>query len=708
MDCATKTEQTSSRETSPNEECHPCGGRWTDDETRQLVKLVDTYGTNWTKIAELFEGRTGKQCRERYHNHGREGLVKEQAWTPQEEWMLISQHKEHGNSWTQIAECLGGRSESSTKNKWYSTKRAKQVSEPPTLLQQYIINLASMKKETAYRSLVPTARAMGLLNPSSGEEDDSGDSDSSAEVLKYRGTRSRPMRLSRRSRTPPPRPPRPNVRRKLLMVPSSQSPSHTELPPSGAASTSEQQDIAPRPTWEPLTALPPCHSPPANLPLLPDRPSQDAHDTWASVCMRPRAMGMSPPSEIITPQQDGTYAGAAHLVRERFKRRATFPGSSDDRVGPSELGLSNIGRCSSWPAEGVIGPPESTSGSPRMGASVRHPAACSQGPQTSGDPFCQGPRPSGDPFCQGPRPSGGLYHQEPQRVGDQNRQGPSPSYLSPTCQRLSPGTHRISLGSATTSSSPREPLTYTVADGSRGGAVIPGSSPGSHPAWGPPSPAWGPPQCHVQAFPRKSEAKLESPPYSGYRYAAAATPTLTYSPAPLPLPVPPQESFVGTRGSPTESKALNEPSVPLLVSGIMPPPQSLLTPLPLNPPPRGNILPSPPELFLPRVEEGAFLPGAHFPVQTCSSPLGLAPFLLEPLGEGLPHCKPLDMSQHVPLRQVSWLQGINIHTPNVQRAMEEGDRLPWTEIHDGVDTWPDRGDLHHMCNSIRDDSVCNL
>lgn len=60
----------------------------------------------------------------------REGLDKEKPWTPQEEWILVCQHKEHGNSWTQIAECLDGRSESGTKNKWYSTKRAKPKVEP--------------------------------------------------------------------------------------------------------------------------------------------------------------------------------------------------------------------------------------------------------------------------------------------------------------------------------------------------------------------------------------------------------------------------------------------------------------------------------------------------------------------------------------------------------------------------------------------------
>jgi len=37
---------------------------------RLLVQLVDLHGTKkWSQIAKMLQGRVGKQCRERWHNH---------------------------------------------------------------------------------------------------------------------------------------------------------------------------------------------------------------------------------------------------------------------------------------------------------------------------------------------------------------------------------------------------------------------------------------------------------------------------------------------------------------------------------------------------------------------------------------------------------------------------------------------------------------
>lgn len=42
---------------------------WFDDY-RKLIRLVKENGEGkWTQIAEKLEGRVGKQCRERWHNH---------------------------------------------------------------------------------------------------------------------------------------------------------------------------------------------------------------------------------------------------------------------------------------------------------------------------------------------------------------------------------------------------------------------------------------------------------------------------------------------------------------------------------------------------------------------------------------------------------------------------------------------------------------
>jgi hypothetical protein len=52
--------------------------RWTAEEHARLEALVRQYGTerNWALIAEGIRGRTGKQCRERWLNHMREGIIK--------------------------------------------------------------------------------------------------------------------------------------------------------------------------------------------------------------------------------------------------------------------------------------------------------------------------------------------------------------------------------------------------------------------------------------------------------------------------------------------------------------------------------------------------------------------------------------------------------------------------------------------------------
>ena len=52
--------------------------RWTAEEHTRLEALVRQYGTerNWAVIAEGIRGRSGKQCRERWLNHLREGIIK--------------------------------------------------------------------------------------------------------------------------------------------------------------------------------------------------------------------------------------------------------------------------------------------------------------------------------------------------------------------------------------------------------------------------------------------------------------------------------------------------------------------------------------------------------------------------------------------------------------------------------------------------------
>lgn len=84
------------------------------------------------------------------------------AWSEEEDKLLISLHQQFGNKWADMARRMPGRTENNIKNHWNATKRKqfssknREKTKSPSLLKDYITSITSSSHDNQTNIQQPT------------------------------------------------------------------------------------------------------------------------------------------------------------------------------------------------------------------------------------------------------------------------------------------------------------------------------------------------------------------------------------------------------------------------------------------------------------------------------------------------------------------------------------------------------------------------
>jgi hypothetical protein len=121
---------------------------------------------DWEAVATKMEGRSARQCRERWVNY-LAPTIRSEPWTEEENRLLVDKINELGHCWATIGQFFNGRSENDVKNRWYSHLKFRstfdQVSQQWTLAPGETCPMFPDRKKRRRAQALPQQNAIRIL-----------------------------------------------------------------------------------------------------------------------------------------------------------------------------------------------------------------------------------------------------------------------------------------------------------------------------------------------------------------------------------------------------------------------------------------------------------------------------------------------------------------------------------------------------------------